>query len=194
MGDAADAGDPLRQHHPARGVEPFEALLHAAVLVEEMWLVVQDLFTDIEEGELGGFQHIGPDRPERQGLHIGCHYLRQEFGAVGGGQGRWLRNPGPNRRKWRRDILVQNESVRLRMPAEPDPIQIHDLALVPAQQRPDLGKARRIAGDFASPQNERPRLGRGDEITQFQMTAICNHGVCHSHARAGLKQMPCRRW
>ena len=77
MSKAADAGDPLGQNHRMGKRAPLEALLHAAMLEEELRMEMEDVLADVEEDQLRRFDHVGAHRPERQSLHVGAVDLRK---------------------------------------------------------------------------------------------------------------------
>ena len=77
VGKAADARDPLGQHDAAGERAPLEALLHAAMLEEELGMEVEDVLADVEEDQLHRFHHVGAHRSEGQPLDVGAVDLRK---------------------------------------------------------------------------------------------------------------------
>lgn len=197
MRDRADAGDALGQDDAAPRVQAFESLLHAAVLEKEMRLVVEDVLADVEEGELRRFQHIGAHRAERQSLHVAGTDFRQSARHILVRRRGWARRRGGVAGERRGDAFAQHQPVRLGVVGEPDAVQIHDLALVPAEQRPDMRKARRIAPGIATgiaigaaaPDRECRDAGARDEIAQLEPAILGGVGIGHLHPAARRQQV-----
>ena len=70
MRHAANAGYPFGQHCSARRFEAFEPFLHAAMLEEQLRMIMNDSFAEIEEHELGRLKYVGAHRAKRQQLHV----------------------------------------------------------------------------------------------------------------------------
>ena len=188
MREAADAGDPLGERRRLGKRQPLEALLHAAMLEEELRVKVEDVLADIEERELGQLDDVGPHRPERQLLHVRPDDLGNR--AVAGGK-RHRRSGGIGRVERRQDrlrALMQHEATRLRMPREGNAEEIADFALVPAEQRTGVGGARHRAHRARAPDLQPLAVGAVGDVAQLDLSRLRVPGIGELHASACLDE------
>ena len=184
VGEAPDPGDPLRENGRVRERAALEALLHAAMLEEQLRMEMQDVLADIEENELHRFDHVGADRSERQPLHVRALDLRQR--ALGGLErqnrvGRIVRIQG---RPHRPHAVLEDEAPGFGMALEFQPVEVRDLALVPAKERTDRGGAGHGALRHASPHEEIFTLSAASDIAQLEPARRRIPRISHLHAAA----------
>ena len=158
--NAADGRNTFRENDAMKRVLSFEPLLHAAMLVEQMRLVVQNLLTDIEEGEFRRFQHVGAHRSERQHLHVrpavppAAAALCWRYRPASPSER--ISTPVPEVEPCR---FRATPAARFRMITKLDAVKIHGFPLVPTHRGQIVRQAGRIGGRVrtARPQTRRSR-------------------------------------
>ncbi len=167
MRDRAHSGHALGGDRRTPRVRARKAALHASVLEEEPGLVMNDMFADVDKGELGGLEHIGPDRPERQLLDVDGVDVGKANATARGGDGVHQLLPA----------VFQDQRIGLGMIGENEPVQVHHFPLVPAKRGKNRRQARQLPGVLYDPHFEFALIRNRRDITHFHLALSRRPGV-----------------
>ena len=182
--EAADAGDPFRQDDGAASATSLEALLHAAMLEEELRMKMKDVLADIEEDQFGGFHDVGAHRSERQALHVGALDLRERRCSAARTASRC--RPGTRDRSGgQRGCTPSCSTSRVGSgwPRNATPNRSDDFALVPAKQRADRGDAGTGPRGTQRHTKKSSPLARRRDDSAARARRPCVPGIGHLHPR-----------
>jgi hypothetical protein len=187
MCERADTGDPFGYDDSVIRPLSLEARFHSTMFEEETRLIVDDAFADVEKRELSGFHDVGADGSEWKLLDIAGFDCREVCSAIRREMQFLTITTDP-----RLCAITQDEGIGLRVSFERDPVQIHDFALIPAEQRHDGRKARkRASGD--RPDIEILLIRNRANIANFSFRSVGRPSIGELNAAARFVQHLCGR-